>query len=488
MKEILETYELWAVISAGIGLLLFYIVLSIILSKLNKLIYRKSTILAFIPIGQLFLLGRLAFNSLFGLLLIVLLFISNGSYDIFGQTYTIIPNNMPLRNVYPILAIVLLFLSFIVAIIKIFMLKSTDVVKEEKPKKVKFKKEKPKKKKIVSEEYIITPRKSEITFHEKDLSKHVKLEETEEEVRLAKEKMEEENRVKKTIEEEAMKSVSNEEKENIDSKEVDEIKETNSENQEKSIEEDKNNQKQIDEDDKGNQERIIEEDKSAEANDDTKTSKSISLDEFSILPTSSNEEKVEEDKIEDNNDDKIVSQENEPTIDDKLYAMIDEPIDINKLIKKEKEQQDIKKEDDIGPNIIDIYNDNIAPIDEKINTLDEDVTEEIIEKKLPKKEVIEEKDEIVLDKEFNIENKDSSSDNEKDETVDNTNNVLPIEETINDKISQKENKDQKEENSVNKELEKIDNNIDKEKTIKNTNNNYKKNSSNKNKKKKKNKR
>ena len=41
MKEILETYELWAVISAGIGLLLFYIVLSIILSKLNKLIYRS---------------------------------------------------------------------------------------------------------------------------------------------------------------------------------------------------------------------------------------------------------------------------------------------------------------------------------------------------------------------------------------------------------------------------------------------------------------
>ena len=48
------------------GLIAIYIACSKFLSNLNKLIYGKGTILAWLPFTSIYLMGKLAFNNLVG--------------------------------------------------------------------------------------------------------------------------------------------------------------------------------------------------------------------------------------------------------------------------------------------------------------------------------------------------------------------------------------------------------------------------------------
>lgn len=60
--------------------LIIYIITSIFLNKLNKLMYGKGTPMAWIPIFNIYLLGKLTVNKLVGWILIVCIFIT-GSYS-----------------------------------------------------------------------------------------------------------------------------------------------------------------------------------------------------------------------------------------------------------------------------------------------------------------------------------------------------------------------------------------------------------------------
>ncbi len=61
------------IIVIGVFVLGFYITKSIFLNKFNKLIYGKATIMAWIPICDLYLLGKLAVNKNVGLILCLML-------------------------------------------------------------------------------------------------------------------------------------------------------------------------------------------------------------------------------------------------------------------------------------------------------------------------------------------------------------------------------------------------------------------------------
>lgn len=70
-------------IIALIIIIVIFIVIGVILNKLNKLMYGKGTALAFIPLCQTYLLGKLTINKIAGWVLIVLTFV-------FSQTTTTI--------------------------------------------------------------------------------------------------------------------------------------------------------------------------------------------------------------------------------------------------------------------------------------------------------------------------------------------------------------------------------------------------------------
>ena len=90
------------------GLIAIYIACSKFLSNLNKLIYGKGTILAWLPFTSIYLMGKLAFNELAGWGLLVICILSS-SYTItvngVETVQTIAPASIqgPLSKIYPFL-------------------------------------------------------------------------------------------------------------------------------------------------------------------------------------------------------------------------------------------------------------------------------------------------------------------------------------------------------------------------------------------------
>lgn len=109
--------------SLAIGIIGF-ILIGIFLNKLNKLIYGKGTPMAFIPIVNIYLLGKLAVNKIVGWLLIICLILTGDiSVTVNNETSTtsILPDDIQVivSLIYSVATIVL----FIYAIIKYFNLK-----------------------------------------------------------------------------------------------------------------------------------------------------------------------------------------------------------------------------------------------------------------------------------------------------------------------------------------------------------------------------
>lgn len=104
----------------------FYVAQGIILTKLNKLMYGKGTPMAWIPLANVYLLGKLTINKIVGWVLIVFFILScSVSISINGNetTYGILPENI--RSIVSTIYSLVAFVLFIYAIVKYVKLKKS---------------------------------------------------------------------------------------------------------------------------------------------------------------------------------------------------------------------------------------------------------------------------------------------------------------------------------------------------------------------------
>jgi len=126
----------YIIVGIMIVVLLIYIGISIFLNKLNKVIYKKGTIMAFLPIFNVYLLGKLTVNKIVGWLLVIATFIT-GSFttSINGKesSFSLLPSSTSafISAITSVMTIVL----FIFAIVKYNKLKGKkfkeEVIEEE---------------------------------------------------------------------------------------------------------------------------------------------------------------------------------------------------------------------------------------------------------------------------------------------------------------------------------------------------------------------
>lgn len=95
-----------------------YVALAIFLNKFHQIVYGKKTALAWIPICNVYLLGKLAINKVAGLTLIALIILT-GKYSVtlngITTTYTILPAKISnlIQAIYDLAIIVLLIYAII---------------------------------------------------------------------------------------------------------------------------------------------------------------------------------------------------------------------------------------------------------------------------------------------------------------------------------------------------------------------------------------
>ena len=90
--DLLEKFAILVVALFAVFVIV-YVSIAIFLNKFNKLVYGKSTALAWIPICNIYLLGKLTINKLVGWILVVLTIIS-GNFSSVSNQVTIIPENI----------------------------------------------------------------------------------------------------------------------------------------------------------------------------------------------------------------------------------------------------------------------------------------------------------------------------------------------------------------------------------------------------------
>lgn len=110
----------------AIVFLAIYIAQAIFLNKFNKLVYGKSTAKAWIPVANIYLLGKLTFNKLVGWVLVVCVLLTGSStvkVNGIEKTYTILP--ISVYSIYTNLLNFLILGLFIYAIIKYINIKKS---------------------------------------------------------------------------------------------------------------------------------------------------------------------------------------------------------------------------------------------------------------------------------------------------------------------------------------------------------------------------
>ena len=108
------------IIAALIFLIVIYIVLGIVLNKLNKRIYGRGTALAWIPLCDIYLLGKLTVSKFFGFILLLFSLLNSSITLGDGQNkmvYTLIPEEY--KWIYSLVYSILFIILFIVAIVKL---------------------------------------------------------------------------------------------------------------------------------------------------------------------------------------------------------------------------------------------------------------------------------------------------------------------------------------------------------------------------------
>ena len=105
--------------------IVIYIAVGIFLNKFNRLVYGKGTPMAFIPIVNIYLLGKLTFNKKVGLIITIVPIILTGTLNItvngVETSYTLFPDNIGniISNIFSLIYLGL----FIYAIYLYFKLK-----------------------------------------------------------------------------------------------------------------------------------------------------------------------------------------------------------------------------------------------------------------------------------------------------------------------------------------------------------------------------
>lgn len=118
LNDLMETMQNFLIIIAVV-MLLIYICIALFLNRLNKLIYGKGTWMSFIPIFNIYLLGKLTINKIAGFILVLSIFLTSYySTTINGveKVYAILPSDI--RIMVGSFSSIITFILFIYAIIK----------------------------------------------------------------------------------------------------------------------------------------------------------------------------------------------------------------------------------------------------------------------------------------------------------------------------------------------------------------------------------
>ena len=109
-----------------------YVLEGIFLTKFNKLVYKKGTPMAWIPIVNLYLLGKLTFNKIVGWILVIALFL-NVRFTVTIGNQTISKSLLPdsIASIFSVVYNLAVLGIFIYAIIKYFNLKKTQNSEEQ---------------------------------------------------------------------------------------------------------------------------------------------------------------------------------------------------------------------------------------------------------------------------------------------------------------------------------------------------------------------
>lgn len=106
-------------------LLILYVIFSSILSKANKTIYEEKNIFAWIPIFNLYLLGKIAINKIIGVILVLLVFLI-GSLISIPYFQNVIPSYIvDILNLVFIFVIIILFFIVLAKYFKVKKRKRT---------------------------------------------------------------------------------------------------------------------------------------------------------------------------------------------------------------------------------------------------------------------------------------------------------------------------------------------------------------------------
>ena len=101
-------------------LLILYVIFSSILSKANKTIYERKNIFAWIPIFNLYLLGKIAVNKIIGVILVLLVFLI-GSLISIPYFQNVIPSYI--MDIMCLVFIFVVIILFFIVLAKYFKIK-----------------------------------------------------------------------------------------------------------------------------------------------------------------------------------------------------------------------------------------------------------------------------------------------------------------------------------------------------------------------------
>ncbi len=115
----IPTYLIPAII---IMIIAIYLSSSLILNSYHKLLYKKNSIIAFIPILNIYLLGKLCINKLLGWLMIfwiIMLLEVNVTINYRPYDFAIIPDGI-FKNILFIIYFLMILSMYIYVIIKLY--------------------------------------------------------------------------------------------------------------------------------------------------------------------------------------------------------------------------------------------------------------------------------------------------------------------------------------------------------------------------------
>ena len=117
-------------------IIIMYVFMGVFLGKLNKLIYGKGTPMAWIPLLNTYLMGKLVVNKVFGIILVIIPFIisfipgadiSNTHTTIQNGVQTTVSTSTSLNTILLLVYSLVCLVIFVLAVVKYFKLKKNRV-------------------------------------------------------------------------------------------------------------------------------------------------------------------------------------------------------------------------------------------------------------------------------------------------------------------------------------------------------------------------